>query len=625
MALSEQEELELLRLKKKRALLGQGKGEPISGVLKGAENDPTTGMSGPERFAAGYGKVLPDLALGAGGLARDVMQMSPGGETTANQLGLPTPGDVAAVRGRDAPLMSTPGGFAGNVAGNIGAAAPSAGLPGGATIPMSAIYGGLFGAMQPAESGAERTRNALMSGGMSGAITGGTRGLLAAGPALVYPFTGKGQTSLALDAINRFAHDPGAVSGKARGEPTLNLSRAEVELGGKTEPGTIPLSKVSDELIPGSRPSLAEVTGDPGIAQLQRAAQAKSPEVANLFAEAKTTRIQARKDALRTIAGDDYEKAYFEAAREQTAKRLYGDAFKTPLDAKNVQAVAPEVKELLNRPSILAARKQAIQLAKEEGEDLTSGQLGSIKGLHYTKVALDDQIGAAKRAGDDNLARLLLATKDKLVGTMQKLSPKYAQAMSEYQAASKPISRMEIGRYLYEKLVPAASDVGAERLTPQPFIKALRDGDKMAQQATGFKGARLADILSTQDMETVVNLAKDLGREIGATEMAKVAGSPTAQYLAAGNAMRQVLGPLGLPESWVEKTIGQTLANWGSKFPFNVAEERVQTKLGEMLVNPQLAREAALRRQLTGVPLSDIGKRLLPPVAIGVGSNAAQK
>ena len=559
--------------------------------------DPTSGMNWFQKAVAGYGKAGADIVRGTGKLVRDVGELVPGGEHVATAIGLPTTESLATAKAQDEPLMRSLAGHIGNVAGNVAAAVPTAFIPGANTVAGAGLIGAGYGAIQPAEGWAERGQNTALSALVSGGITGAVRAAPALYKALVSPFTRSGQEDIALSTLMRSAKDAGTI---------------------KTAP--------IEEFVPGSKPSLAEVTGDPGIAQLQRAAQAKIPDVANLFSDAHTARLQARKDALLSISGDYDDRAFFEAARDQAARRLYGAAFKAPIDPKAVQAVQPEVEELLTRPSIIDAKAQALRLAKEEGDVLNPADLdgGSIKGLHYVKRAVDDQIGAAKRAGDNNLARLLMGTKDKLVGVMQKLSPKYAQAMAEYQDASKPINTMDIGRYLYDKLIPAASDVGAERQTPQKFIAALKEGDKMAAKATGFKGAKLADILSTDQLNAVIGVAKDLGREIGSIERAKVPGSPTAQYLAGANLLRQIIGPLGLPESWVEKTIGQTLASWGTKFPFNVAEEKIQGKLGEMLVNPDAAK-AALSRQgqslSARLPLNELIKRTLPPVAVGAASS----
>lgn len=580
------------------AYIGQQESTSRKSPIAAMDSDPTSGMSGWQKFVAGYGKAGSDIVKGVGQRIGDAAELVSGKRPKF----LPNAADVAATRQQDAPLTNSGAGMGGNVVGNLAAFAPLAALPGANAMHGAAAYGALTGALQPSESASETGKNAMAGGAMSGAITGAARAVPALWSGLVKPFTGGGQEELALTALNRFAKDPNAIK-------TAGVN----------------------ELVPGSKPSLAEVTGDPGIAQFQRAARAKSPEVANMFADAHTERLQARKDALLNIAGSHDDKEFFEIARQQTAQRLYGDAFKAKLNPKTIEKMQPEVEDLLARPSIKQARKEAIDIALEEGKKLEQSDIegqGSIKGMHYMKKALDSQISKAKSSGDDNQVRLLKGTQDKLVAVMQRLSPKYAEAMAEYQAASKPLNTMEVGRYLYDKLVPAATDVGAERLTPQRFIAALKDGDKMAAKATGFKGAKLADILSTDQLDTVVNLAKDLGREIAATERGKVPGSPTAQYVAAANIMRQVLGPLGLPEKWLEKvvqsTVAETIGRWKTFNPLSIAEEKIQNNMGRMLVDPRFAQSAAARSASSAnkmAPLHNASRYAVPAAAV-TGSSA---
>lgn len=552
--------------------------------------DPTEGMSGYERAAAGFGKAFHDIGLGV----RSMLPESVGGTK---------PGEVEEARLREAPLMHTGMGRAGNIAGAVTTALPAAFIPGANTVAGSAALGALYGGIQPATSWSERAGNALEGGLVSGGITGAARAVPAAYRALVDPFTSSGQDRIALDVIGRFAKDPNALSPSARG---------------------------ASELVPGSRGTLAEVTGDPGIAQLQRAATAASPETANAMATARTARLQARKDALMKIAGDDYEKEFFEAARESTAQRLYGDAFKAKIDPAAAKAAAPEISALLKRPSIQAAQADALRIAKEEGVNLTPSKLksGSIESLHYMKKSLDGMISKAKASGDSAEASRLLDTQKKLLGVMDDLSPAYRDARAEYAAASKPINRMEIGRYLYDKLIPALSDLGAERITPAKFAESLKQGDAMAQRATGFKGAKLADILSSDDMKSLVNLGLDLGRETRAAEQGLVKGSPTAQYLAGRNAMRQITGPLGMPDSWSEHVLSDTLANRWVSLAAKPVESKVQERLSNMLLDPRAYDAAAAARAArANTPVNRLldfsSQRVLPPTAVGIGANAA--
>jgi hypothetical protein len=572
--------------------------------------DPTEGMTTGEKVRAGIGKAFYDVARGAGQLvglvsADDIREsrrldqpLLESGMTSAP----PIEGGRLGVHRAERPRRTAMGPGGGGVAiGNIAIAAPLALAPGANTVLGAGLYGAGYGAIQPAESGMERLENITQSGLGSAGITATARALPASYKATVSPFTKGGQERISLDTISRFAKDPNA------------LKNASIT-----------------ELVPGSKPTLAEVTGDPGIAQLQRAAQAASPETASLLAESKTTRLEARKNALLSVAGQAGEKEAMEAVRDSAAQRLYSKAWKTPIDTKVAKSLQPEVKELLARPSIREAQKQALNLAKEEGEVLTQKDLngGSVKGLHYTKKALDDQISAAKRAGNDNEARLLMGTRDKFLDVVDELSPAYKKARAEYQTASRPINRMEIGRYLYDKLIPALTDLGAERATPAAFARALKEGDEMAKRATGFKGAKLRDILTTDEVKLLVSLGADLGREAKALEMGRVPGSPTAQYLSGRNALRQMMGPLGLPQSWAEKLFADTIAGRAISAAAAPAENALQAKLGQFLADPAQAQAAAskfAKRDAKLMPLSEVGRYALPPLSVGGSAYAAQQ
>ena len=533
-----------------------------------------------EGFLLGAGREFANLGRGIG-----------------QTVGLVSREDVAEARKRDAPISEMPGATAGAITAGAASALPTMFVPGANTVAGATALGGLWGALQPSVSTNETVSNIAMSGGMSGAITGAAKSIPSLYNAFVSPFTKSGRDRIALDTIARFAKDPNA------------LSKANL-----------------DELVVGSRPTLAEATGDPGIAQLQRSAQAASPETANLLAQNRTSRMGARRNALLDLAGSADDRLMFEEARDATAAQLYGKAFKTPFDPKTAKALAPEIKALMARPSIREAQQIALEKAKESGAILKASDVkgGSIEGMHYMKRALDDMISSAKRAGENDKVRLLMGTKDKFMGVMQNLSPQYAKAVAEYEAASKPLNRMEVGRYMYDKLIPALSDLGAERITPQAFAKALKDGDEMAKKATGFSGAKLRDVLTDQDVDMLVKMGLDLGREARAMEMARVPGSPTAQYLAGSNAMRQIMGPLGLPEKWSESVLAKTLGGRAISAAGAPVEASIQARLAEMLADPRVATQAASNvanaRRASLIPLSKISKYGLPPVSVGGGS-----
>lgn len=543
--------------------------------------DPTEGMSVFAKFMAGMGKGIEETYTGA----------------------LQSPEEVRSSRKRDAPLMATGAGMVGNIAGNITAALPAMFVPGANTVLGAGALGGLMGLMQPSETGSERATNALSGAAVSGTLNAAVR----AGPiiknALSDAFTKSGQGRVAVNAIQRFASDPKAW-----------------------------LKANTDELIPGSMPTLAEASGDSGIAQLQRAAMSADPKTASAFADSMASRQASRLEALRGIAGDPGQREFFVASRNQAANELYEKAF------KEVPTLTPwiqgQITQLQKRPSFAPAFAQAQKRALEEGRTLDPNNVTQV--LHYTKMAMDDMIGAAKAGGQHGEAKAIQGTRDKLVSLMESkdFSPSYREARDTYAQMSKPINQMDVGEALYKKLQPALSDFGAQRSTPGMFAQAVREGDRTAKTATGFRGATMESTLTPQQIGTVSNIASDLGRFVKAQESGKVPGSPTAQYLAGQNIMKQVMG-LGIPQSWAESFVASFLGDimqGGSKFVGkslgNPLESKVQQRLTEMLLNPDRAKVAfadVLARQQRFAPVNALAEKLLPPVSVGAGSYAAQQ
>lgn len=148
--------------------------------------DPTEGMSFGEKFLAGIGKAFVDIGRGAGDI-----------------LGVVPEQDIADARERDAALMGTGAGLAGNLAGNVAAslipagagaaalrgvatAAPalSAGLtafrtahPLIAAAAPGAASGAFMSALEPTIGDESRAKNIALGAGIGGAAGAGTRAL----------------------------------------------------------------------------------------------------------------------------------------------------------------------------------------------------------------------------------------------------------------------------------------------------------------------------------------------------------------------------------------------------------------------------------------------------------------
>lgn len=367
------------------------------------------------------------------------------------------------------------------------------------------------------------------------------------------------------------------------------------------------------ELVPGSQPTVGEVAESGGLATLQRQAQSANPDI---FTPRKTSQVQARREAIYEIAGDEGKKELFGKAREDAANTLYTQAYKQTLNVNRDPVTGKmlpkadrdvanaEMADLLDTPAIQQAMKDAVILAKNERINIKDPK-GSIQGLDYTKRALDKQIASAE---SDNEKRILMGVKDRLMTFLQKQSPKYAEAVATYAEGSKPINQMEIGEYLKNTLIPAIGEQGGLlNESGAAFTKALRSPDT-ARTATGFKGATLENVFADNpaQLQTLNAIAQDIARGDNLQKLGFSGGSNTYQNLAMANLAQKTGLPFGL--------VDMPVLGAPAKFLYKNASETMQKQLAELLTDPQAAAKliaqaapsergrlmaAALRGQLT--------------------------
>lgn len=521
--------------------------------------DPTEGTSFGRRALEGMGMALSNIGQGVG-----------------QYFGTVTPEQIDEERRLAAPLMRTGGGMVGNIAGNLAAVAPLAVIPGAATVPGAAIAGGVLGAIEPRgvddRLGENMLRSAALSAALPAAITAG-KGL----KSLSEPFYKGGREQIVGRTLERFA-GPDAMQ---------------------------KVKNAAGELIPGSKPTLAEATQDAGIATLQRSAVAADPRLSTAISNRELQNNAARVQALRSMAGDEGEIAFNKSARSASAQELYERAFKeVPADTKWIKG---EITKLMKRPGFVQAMREGQEIAANEG--LRLGKKGKFleedatRILHYTKMALDDKI--ANSTG--NAQRAFISTRDKVVSLMESkdFSPSYREARDTFKQMSAPINRMETGRELARRAKIGPEEVvdqlGNPTLTPHRFTQALNSGEDIVASATG-RPRPLADVMDPAQMDTLDALRRDLSRLNVARTAGKPMGSPTAQYLSSQNIMQQMAGPMGMPKSWAESTLMRSAIrpiDWA----FKRAEPDVQEALAKALLDPEEAKRilALIQAQQMGL------------------------
>lgn len=560
--------------------------DPDSPLFK-AKYGATSGMSGFDKFKAGYGKATKDLLRGAGQYA-----------------GLVSRQDVADSRELDAELMGSGAAKAGNVLNSVAMFAPTAAIPGANTVAGAAAIGAGIGALQPSVSAGETVKNTALGGAFSaGGLLAG-RGIAAGyrgGKALIEPLTKGGQERIAARTLEAYA---GGRQGAQQAAANIAQNSADV--------------------LPGYKPTTAELAGNAGLSQLERTVK-NNPEYLTAFTDRARGNTAAVVDAVDTIAQGPAALEAAKAARSTAAKPLYDAAIKGTARAD------AEFGKLVSRPSMSTAWEKAQALASEAGDQLPAAPDMSGKALHYLKMAMDDLADNPAASGfAGNQARAVKDTRAAFMSWLEKAIPEYKTARTTYAQMSRPINQMEVGQALKDKLVPAMNDFGqggSAGIRPNAFAQAMRDGDALAARTLDRNSASLADIMDPSQMGTLNQIGRTVVRKTTNENLGRAVGSNTGQNIVSQNVVRQFLGPLGLPESTMQRAAESTLlqtvmrpAQWAGK----LGEQRAMGLLAEAALDPKIAEEM-LR---IGVPAQKVGmlrfQGLLGP-ATASGANAAKQ
>lgn len=521
--------------------------------------DPTEGMSGTDRFFAGMGKGMTDLARGTGQL-----------------LGLVDQQSIKEAADRDAALMETTAGTIGNFVGNVIPMIPTAFIPGANTLAGSAAIGGATGLLAPVSEGdvvIGKGKSLLTGAGLgAGSILAG-RGLHAgvnAAGAITEPFRQKGQEAIVGRILNRFAN---------------NADDAARTAGAAASP------------VPGYQLTLAEATQDPGLATLQRAVM--NTDAAAQIGAVERSNAGVLKGLLSDIAGDDAAMTAAKSARKAASESLYAqaDSVIVPID--------DELGKLFKRPVIKSALDAAKENAKNRGDDLLLDLGNDVtavdgKALHAIKMSLDDAVKNAPPGS--NAQSAIRDARDTFLSAIESRLSTYADAKKSFADMSRPINQMEVGGYLKNKLSPALDDFAETGgLRAAMYGNALRD-PQIVSKATGRQGL-LSKVMEPDQLNTIEGVGKALAGRASAQNLARPAGTNTAQNLSAQNLMRQIAGPLGLPESFMDARVWPTALRPVS-FTLQAQEPAINQVLANAITDPKLA----ARLMTMGVPREKVGE-----------------
>lgn len=564
------ERQELLALRRLAELEAKAKdGAAVRGATQANEaarlrKELVAGMPWYEKAAAGFGKAIYDVGRGAGQL-----------------VGAVSRDDVAKSRELDAALMESGAGMAGNLAGNVVMLAPTAMIPGANTIAGGAAVGAVSGLLQPSTSGSETFTNTALGGVLGGAVPFVSRSIQA-GRALAEPLSDVGQQRIVGRALNRAAGADAPVVAK-------RLKEAATPFVG---PSKGPYQRTTmGELVPGSLPTVGQAAQNPGVAALERAATATSPDVTNAVSAAIQQQNAARVGLLSDMAGDATTRAAADAARKTATAPLYQQA------TKAVYTVDDTLGNLLDRPVFKRALERAKTAAANDGRAFTfetqsvapfagvGGRQSETtrqitgQGLQDLKMALDALLKDPASGIVGKEIAQVKALRGQLVDWMEQANPAFKAARTAYAEASKPLAQQDIAKAIADKSVNKLTG----NLQPNAYANALTD--KTARNVTGLLNSTLSNTMEPAQMNALQAILADVQRANAAQNVGRGAGSDTVQKLAYTNLLEQSGVPTFLQDFAPAQVAGNLLAR-GADAVYGRANRELTNRLAQVMLDP---------------------------------------
>lgn len=324
--------------------------------------------------------------------------------------------------------------------------------------------------------------------------------------------------------------------------------------------------------VQGFNPTVAQSSGDAGLAALSNAASSVSPRAKDELARRAVSNNDALVDALQRITPDRQAAV---ATRESAVKPLYDAVKNAPVN------ITPELDALLQRPSMANAVNRGKSLALETGDSLNPEALTG-QGAQFLKMGLDDMANSSPLSGiGGNELRAIQSTRGDFIQELEKQIPEYVQANKVYADMSKPVNQADV---LTEILTKAQDNFG--NITPNRGMGAI--SDRVAQRVLGRDNATLANTLAPEQLSQLEALQKVLTSMNFAQNAGKATGSNTVQNAAYANILNQFGVPNLLRNSSVGGVVGGILSKVGD-VAYKKANQEISERMAMSLLDPQTA------------------------------------
>jgi hypothetical protein len=280
---------------------------------------------------------------------------------------------------------------------------------------------------QGTELGAE-----VLRGAVAGGATAGTVGVL--GKYVLAPAFGKIKMALGFGDANK-ASDVAIARALEKDGLTPDQALAKLQAFSRGEMALADLGENTTALL--RRSSAA-----PGMARNETKVELAAREAGRI------PRVSEDMRSLMSGSKDFYTDVQdLMKKRAVDADSLYKAAWDS--GAQFTQKTAPEIDKLRNLPTFKEAMKKGATRMADQELDIADPK-NTLRALHETKIALDDMIGEAVRAGKGGQASVLIGMKERMLKDMERAAPEYRTAREAYAGDSEMLAAMNEGRRIYE-------------------------------------------------------------------------------------------------------------------------------------------------------------------------------
>lgn len=380
------------------------------------------------------------------------------------------------------------------------------------------------------------------------------------------------------------------------------------------------------QYVPGSQPTLAEVSQNPNLAVLQRTLQKDNPAA---FDRVEAANNAARATHLEKVIGTADDIALARAEREAQRELDVSSLWKPGAKA-NPRPVVAKIEEILNAPGgRRPATKEVLQEVKDliitENEKGARGLVTDPEDLYKSvrKHISDmlDKRNLSKSAGK-LAASELKEVQAVLDDVIDEAAPGYKAYMENFSTASKQIDAMEHLQGL--KLTDKNGNFTLDRVK-----KAVENIEK-AKKSPGIHAAKH---VSKEQLQALKDIQKDLARREKVASASMPRGSPTTQNAVAEGRKAGDTLPLssGKLDPELIGTIFGNIAGTATGNPFvgtavgNMAgragkglearhSARVTRALEDLILNPVNYRPSAadIAKPMIGKRLGEVPMELIP-------------